>query len=377
MPGVSLVRHEGEAEMVRHFLAVAAAVGLAVTAAASAAAASAGAATATSPSWHLVYQARTARVTSLYGITAPSRKDAWAVGFTTAKSGRYSPNYVHWNGKRWQAVTIAVARGFRPWVAESTSPSDVWFFGALGSNFEALHLSHGRWQLLPATGDISSTTIAVLGAGNVWMIGTAGGCDDSTGQCSTQLLHWTGKQWVSYTVDALIQALAGSGTHVWAAGITGPDVTTNSTGQTVLYQFTDGSWRSVSSPHPATGVPPMLAAEPHGQLWLLAAPLHGDRWVLRHWTGNRWTRVSVPRRLVKATSVALPLTYDGGGGVWLGSYLHWTGSRWIDASGGADLFPSLSGFSLQAIAPVPGSGSLWAAGADNKGRMIAVYGSQP
>jgi hypothetical protein len=32
---------------------------------------------------------------------------------------------------------------------------------------------------------------------------------------------------------------------------------------------------------------------------------------------------------------------------------------------------------MQAIAPVPGSGSLWAAGADNKGRMIAVYGRQP
>jgi len=356
--------------MARHFLAVAAAVGLAVTAAASA-----DAATATSPSWHLVYQARTARVTSLSGITAPSRTDAWAVGFTTAKNGTYSPDYVHWNGKRWRPVTIAAAGGFRPWVAESTSPSDVWFLGALGSNFEALHLEHGRWRLLPATGDISSTTIAVLGADNVWMIGFADGCDDSTGQCSTQLLHWTGKQWVSYTIGALIQALAGSGTHVWAAGITGPDVTTNSTGQTVLYQFTDGSWRSFSSPHPAIGVPPMLAAGPDGHLWLLAAPQHGDRWVLRYWTGRRWTQESVPRRLVKAISG--PLTYDGRGGVWAGPYLHWTGSRWIDAFPAADPFPSLSGFSLQAIAPVPGSGSLWAAGADNKGRMIAVYGSQP
>jgi len=359
--------------MARHFLAVAAAVGLALTAAASA-----DAATATSASWRLVYQADTARVTSLYGITAPTRKDAWAVGFTTAKSGRYSANYVHWNGKRWQAVTIAAAGRFRPWAAESTSPSDVWFFGELGSNFEALHLVHGRWRLLAAPGDMSSTTIAVLGANNVWMIGLAGSCEESTGQCSTQLLHWTGTQWVSYTVDALIQALAGSGTHVWAAGITGPDVATHSTGQTALYQFADGGWRPFSSPHPGTGVPPMLAAAPHGHLWLLAAPLHGDKWILRRWTGKRWTQLTIPRRLTKVPTLSVPpMTYDGRAGLWVGPYLHWTGRRWIDGYPNFDPFPSLSGFGVQGIAPVPGSNSLWAAGADHKGRMIAVYGSQP
>jgi hypothetical protein len=362
--------------MRRHFLAIAAVVGLGVAAAASAEAGSAAAASGTSSSWHLVYQARTASVTSLYGITAPSKKDAWAAGFTTSRRGRYSPNYVHWNGKRWQAVTIAGAGRFRPWVAESTSASDVWFFGALGTNFEALHLVHGRWRLLAAPGDISATTIAVLGADNVWMIGPAGSCD-SAGQCITQLLHWTGKQWVPYTVDALIQAVAGSGSHVWAAGITGPDVATLSTGQTALYHFADGTWRRFSSPNPATGVPPMLAAQPDGHLWLLAAPLHGDRWVLRHWTGKRWTQLTIPRRLLSALSVPPPPTYDGSAGVWVGPYLHWTGSRWIDAFPAVNPFPSLSGFSLQAIAPVPGSSGLWAAGADSKGRMIAVYGRQP
>ena len=283
---------------------------------------------------------------------------------------------MHWNGKRWQAVTVAGAEGFRPWVAESTSTSDVWFFGALRSDFEALHLVQGRWQLLAAPGDISATTIAVLGAGNVWMIGTGGGCDDSTGQCSTQLLHWTGSQWVSYTVGALIQALAGSGTHVWAAGITGPDVTKNSTGQTVLYRFADGSWRLFSSPHPATGVPPVLAAAPGGLLWLLAAPLHGDQWTLRQWTGKRWTHVTVPPSLLGALSVPA-LVSDGGTGVWAGPYLHCTGSGWIDGYPAVNPFPPSSGYSLQAIAPVPGSGSLWAAGADSEGRLIAVYGSQP
>ncbi len=347
-------------------------VGLVATAAASA-----DAATATSASWHLVYQARTKSVTSLYGITAPSRKDAWAVGFTTAKNGRYSPNYVHWNGKHWQAVTIAGTSGFRPLAAESTSPSDVWFFGQLGTNFAALHLVHGHWRLMAASGDMSSSAIAVLGADDVWMLGLAGGCEESTGQCSTQLLHWTGKQWVSYTVDALIEALAGSGTHVWAAGITGPDVATDLTGQTALYHFADGTWQPFGSPHPATGVPPMIAAEPDGHLWLLAAPLHGDKWILRRWTGRRWTQLTIPRRLLSALSVPPPVTYDGSTGVWVGPYLHWTGSRWIDGYPAANPFPSLSGFGLQAIAPVPGSGSLWAAGGDNIGRMIAVYGRQP
>ena len=358
--------------MIRYFSTAVAVLGLALTAPASA-----DAATATSASWHLVYQARTTSVTSLYGITAPSRKDAWAVGFSTSKSGHYSANYVHWNGKRWQAKTIAGTGGFRPWVAESTSTSDIWFFGESGSTSEALHLVQGHWRLLAAPGDISPTTIAVLGADNAWMIGTGGGCDDSTGQCTTQLLHWTGAQWVTYTVDALIQTVAGSGTHVWAAGITGPDVTTNSTGKAALYEFTGGSWQAFASAHPATGVPPMLAAEPDGRLWLLAAPLHGDKWVLRQWTGARWTDRTIPGSLRSAISVPPALTYDGSGGVWVGPYLHWTGSRWINGYPAANPFPSVSGYSFQAVAPVPGSGSLWAAGADSRGRLIAVYGSQP
>jgi hypothetical protein len=353
------------------FLAIAAALSLGMATAASADAANSAAA-----SWHIVYQARTASVTSLYGITAPSRKDGWAVGFTTSKSGHYSPNYVHWNGKGWRAVTISGADGFRPWVAESTSTGDVWFFGRRGTNFEALHLVHGRWRLLAAPGAISSTEIAVLGTDDVWMIGLAGSCDDSTGECTTQLLHWTGTAWVSYTVDALIQALAGWGTHVWAAGVSGPDVATTSAGKTVLYQFGAGSWRAFSSPHPATGVPPMLAAQPDGRLWLLTAPQHGTEWTLRHWTGKRWTQLAIPRRLQDALGTD-QLTYDGSAGVWVGTYLHWTGSRWVDAYPTFNPFPSLSGFSMQAIAPVPGSGSVWAAGADNEGRMIAVYGSQP
>ena len=120
----------------------------------------------------------------------------------------------------------------------------------------------------------------------------------------------------------------------------------------------------------------MLAAEPDGGLWLLAAPLHGDKWILRHWAGNRWTQLTIPRKLNSALGTDT-LTYDGRAGVWIGSYLHWTGSRWIDAYPSVNPFPSLSGFSLPAVAPVPGSGSLWAAGADNEGRLIAVYGAQP
>jgi hypothetical protein len=68
---------------------------------------------------------------------------------------------VHWNGQRWQAATIAGASGFLPLAAESTSASDVWFFGERGTSFEALHLEHGRWRLLAAPGDMSSTTIDV------------------------------------------------------------------------------------------------------------------------------------------------------------------------------------------------------------------------
>jgi hypothetical protein len=355
------------------YLSAAAAAFILVAAASS----SAGAATAQPASWHIVYQARTTNSTSLYGITAPSTTDAWAVGYTTYSHGGTTPDFVQWNGTRWQAVTIAGTSSFQPWVAESTSPSDVWFFGEVNSTFEALHLVNGSWQVLATPGDISTGTIAVLGSNNVWMIGLGGGCNETTGRCTTQLQHWNGQAWTSYVIGTRIESIAGWGTHMWAVGISGPDVASEATGYVVLYQFTDGAWEKFTAPRPRTSSPPMLAAAPDGHLWLLAPPMPGSaRWIVHLWAHQAWTEQAVPAGLVGAVQMGPPMTYDGRNGVWLGPYLHWTGSNWVDALE-ANPFPSLTGFGFQAITPVPASGSLWAAGVDNNGRLIAVYGSQP
>ena len=357
--------------MIRHVSAAAVAFGLIASAAPAA-----HAATVPPARWHIVYQTDTANVTSLYGITAPSSTDAWAVGYTSYGNGSSRPSFVHWNGKRWQSVVIPDTASFRPLVAESTAPGDVWFFGEVQSSFEALHLVDGSWQLIAAPGNISTGTIAVLGNDDVWMLGLGGGCNESTGRCTSQLLHWNGQVWASSTIGTLIEGVAGWGSHVWAIGLTGRNVASKSTGDTVVYQFADDGWHKFASPQPATEVPPMLAATPSGQFWMLAPPLPGKPWVVNRWTGKRWTQLIVPSRLDGAVQMGPPMTYDGRSGIWLGPFLHWTGASWVDALE-ANPFPSLSGFGFQAIAPVPSSGSLWAAGVDSLGQLIAVYGRQP
>ena len=332
--------------------------------------------------WRIAYTSGRAFNTTFYAVTAPSRSDAWAAGYTTARNGVVTADFAHWNGSRWRAAAISSVAGFRPWVAESTSPSDVWFFGALNSTFEALHHVDGRWRLMATPGDISAPTIAVLGSKDLWMVGLGGSCDVSTNQCTSQLEHWNGASWSSSTLNVEVLGVTGGSGGVWAISLTdlsnvGSAVTL--TGKVVLYKWTAGAWQQFAAPDPQTTTGALLAAGPGGQLWLAAPPLGNSPWVVRHWTGTRWTHVQIPRSFLPLLDLG-PVTSDLGDGVWLGPFLHWTGSRWAASS--QDQFPSLCGYSFQAIAAVPRSHSLWAAGdgcvsAKADVRMVAVYGPLP
>jgi hypothetical protein len=328
-----------------------------------------------SDQWRVVYESHTAesRTTgsSFYVVTAPGRRDAWAAGSTTSyRSGRIEPDFVHWNGSRWQAVSIPGTAGFEPLVAQSTSPGDVWIFGsASSSDDEALLLAGGSWHVLhtPPFG----VSVAVLGSSNVWMIGQAGSCDSATEKCTTQLVHWNGQAWSSYIVGTLIEGLAGWGSHVWAVGRT--DLRGSaSTGVVVLYQWSQGVWRRFGPAQPRSAVAGEIAAGPRGQLWLLDYPVHRTP-ELRYWTGRQWKQLAIPRWADPPALIDGPLTYDLRSGVWLGPYVHWTGKRWVNAY----QIAALGSFSIQAFAPIPGSSSLWGAGEDAAGRMIALHGPLP
>lgn len=86
---------------------------------------------ASSPHWQVSYRTHSAVPDRLSSVTAPGKRDAWAVGVTSYRNGTTRPLVLHWNGSAWR--TQVMPTDFRPAFAESSSPNDVWIFGQTGS----------------------------------------------------------------------------------------------------------------------------------------------------------------------------------------------------------------------------------------------------
>jgi hypothetical protein len=150
-------------------------------------------------------------------------------------------------------------------------------------------------------------------------------------------------------------------------------------GPPLVYRTSGAAIKKVGTPQQATITQDQsgIAAAPDGRLWIL-----NQSGTIYSGSGKHWTS-SVFRPSAIAT-LAASLSYDGKNGFWDGVYGHWTGSAW-----GAGLASKQLGtFSSAAgVAPIPGTGSLWAVGAIPRtgksslgyptNAVIAVYGPLP
>jgi hypothetical protein len=159
---------------------------------------------ASSPHWQVSYRTHSAVPDGLSSVTAPGKRDAWAVGVTSYRNGTTRPLVLHWNGSAWRKQ--AMPASFRPAFAESSSPDDVWIFGQTGSiGQEALVWDGSTWTAVPMP-QISGGPFAVVSRSDVWADGE-GSCT-STG-CTTTVWHWNGAEWTSAQVPGQVQDIAG------------------------------------------------------------------------------------------------------------------------------------------------------------------------
>src|ERR1700689_388502 len=335
---------------------------------------------ASSPHWQVSYRSHSATAAPLQSVTAPGKKDAWAVG-STGWGASADPLVLHWNGSAWSKK--AMPAGFLPAAVMSSSTHNVWIFEAGGD--EALVYNGGSWH--PTTVPDDLTPGAVLGASNVW--GTTGsactGGNDAT--CTTTVWHWNGAAWTSSQVNGLYQGFAGAGSHAWLLVLTSLRRFSSGdpTGAPVIYRATGATLTRVTAPGQRVWEFASLAASPGGQLWMLASPGYNrNAALLFHSTGRTWTHAKVPATVSsEPLSVDFALTYDGHDGVWAGPYAHWTGTKGINAFQIASM-PGSDTFSLGGMAVIPGSSSIWGVGwvgrsASNhtQDSLIAVYGGTP
>jgi hypothetical protein len=306
----------------------------------------------------------------LVSITAPARRDAWALGWYQRPRSAGHGFLMHWNGARWARVTLALlSSDFFPFAIVSTAPDNVWITGETNSGLltEDIRFDGVRWQLVPAPprSDSLLQTAFVQDRTDAW--GWQQACGGSSQPCFTDLQRWNGTSLSDFRVPVVVQNMTGAGGTAWFAGLAKASHE-GRVGEPVIYRWTGSRWRPLGSPWRITAQDLSVTAAPNGDLWLLyryAVPGRHWRAALRMWSHGRWSRIPIPATVAGGRLVlGGPIVYDGHDGFW-SLYAHWTGSRWINALDfartGLSRWLYVEMLSEHApVAPVPGTSSAWA-----------------
>lgn len=331
--------------------------------------------------WRVVYAPHFGG--ELDSVTAIKPNDAWAVGALDHGSTPLNqPFVVHWGGRAWHTAIIPHSAGFLSNVVAASSSRNVWVFGDDGRSIawkpEAFRWDGAHWHSVPVPGTIALNSPVVLSATNVWTIGM-GSCTPARSgllACQTQLAHWNGQTWRTFTIGTDASGLAGTSAHdIWASGVNGTRQL-GGTGEIVGYHFNGTRWSKVKMPQPRISGDAFVATASPTQVWLDAwsASRNGSVTVM-HWNGRQWRQLASPR----SPSGNGP-TADGRGGLWLGPFTHWTGQKWTTVA-----IPRLPGnvsLGPHDVARVPGTQSYWTAGLfahpnNSFSPIMAVYGPLP
>jgi len=249
---------------------------------------------------------------TISGLSAQSAHDIWAVG--TYKANPNNPIDVplieHWNGSSWSMVNQQFSSSF-------------------------------------ATGGL--TSVVVLSANNVWMIGSQRGNIHTT-STQTFIEHWNGSQIQMVaspnpvnTTSNYLKAITATATNdIWGVGI-------SDTGNTVTEHWDGSQWSVVTSPNitfnqgiPNFNILSSASSVSKNDAWAIGifnATATGSKGALtEHWNGMQWAVVSLQglpgdsQTLSDVVSLGVNNTWALGTSVTNNTALpllvHWDGSSW-------------------------------------------------
>jgi hypothetical protein len=245
----------------------------------------------------------------LYGVTAVSATDIWAAGSEMPDGSAQSNSMVlHWNGRKWSRVHSPAVSGESTTLygISAASATDAWAVGnacigcgAPGETADTftIHWNGRRWSRTDGPGPSAGYNVLfgvkTLGPDNAWAVG------DTNGSSGIDALigHWNGKDW-SQAASANpgsafndLNALSAlSASDVWAVGDQSnggyPD-------NTLTEQRSGGAWTAVASPNGTTTDINMLAGvatiSPRDVIavgWVQTTT--GYRVLILKWNGTRW-----------------------------------------------------------------------------------------
>lgn len=338
----------------------------------------------------------------LQGVVALSANDAWAVGSYDNQFGAKSYTLIeHWNGKQWHVV-----RSPNPGSAYNSlngvaaiTPDNIWAVGTSANTSSNLnghplveHWNGKQWGIIqnpPGSDQSILQGITVLTANDIWAVG---GND-----AGTFTEHWNGTKWevvpspnLEEPLNTLMGVKAFSANDVWAVGFAegpgqGQDV------QRTLTEHWDGSkWSIVPSPN-VSGRQCMfygMTAITTNDVWAVGIALNYSagtaNTLVEHWNGRQWSVMSSPN--AGEGNVLMQVNAFSANNVWAVGYYyptkkdqqnsisrtlteHWDGTRWSIIASPNPKMPSWN--ALNAVATVPGTNNVWAAGFSGQPKTLS------
>jgi hypothetical protein len=244
-----------------------------------------------------------ARAAQLYGVSADSSGDVWAVGAheppTTTRGHEETalrPLVVHWDGTRWRTLPDPARRLGEIDHVVALAPDDVWV--ASGENRYGrpivAHWDGSAWTRIrapfgprdPIAGFTASS------ATDAWAVGGY----RRAGRTHTLAAHWNGRSWaIVPTPDlnddsTLTDVVTASPDDVWALG----QSASSDSLSVVLYEHWDGArWSIAPGVTPAMWEgPSAIGASRDGTAWAVGSCYYDE--VSTRWNGHAWKVIPHP-----------------------------------------------------------------------------------
>lgn len=296
----------------------------------------------------------------LYGVSALSDSDVWAVGkFNTLSGGVIDQTMTeHWNGSAWSIVsTPAVSsQGSELLGVSALTPNDVWAVGDLSTSNNVNgrrtlieHFNGTAWSMVPSPnpsqqGD-NLTGVTALAANNVWAVGWFD--NPASGALAPLILHWNGTVWSIVTSgvpsggDIILHGVTAiSANDIWAVGEFGSGPTNiemhwnGKQWSTTFASFSSGGQESLRG----------VSGASSSDVWAVgsyAPTIFAElQTLIVHWDGKQWSQVASPNldtffnlffgvAVVKSNDVwAVGYAYTTNGLSFQTLIEHWNGTQW-------------------------------------------------
>ncbi len=272
----------------------------------------------------------------LYGVSAGSGSDAWAVG-NYDNNGISNTLILHWNGTAWSKIESPAAQNtnFGLDGVSAVSGSDAWAVGNYGINGSAtfdtviLHWDGTAWSKIsspsPGSGANYLYGVSAVSRSDAWAVGSYSS-SLNPGAYDTLILHWNGTAWTqvksprpSSTWNFLEGVSARPGSGAWAVGYYKDD--TVGSFDTLILRWNGTAWSKVKSPNPSC--PDYYWS--YNYLYGVSARSGSDAWAVgdygdcnfatgkaatlaAHWNGTAWTNVSAILTSTSVSSSSNPVT---------------------------------------------------------------------